>query len=679
MKKITKRIMAFVLSLVMMLGCIPSFINEASAVDLPSSSSIKDLLPIIASGFPSTLEDAWVNSNGYKVYYSDGELKFNGHATSSLGYSGTYCIGELEGTSYKFVDGRLVFNIENGILTSISSSDGSYGGTYEPVKTAITKIVLTTNNGMNPTLGEGMPNLNPVESKQRPLTSDIFDTYISYPDDGWYLTQECDEDKCTGAFQKDTTYYYKRHYEIVKTQEYVFADSISIDFVSDSIQYELISDTADSKYIHTLIIKIIPSKKIYSLNGTETLSYLNMIMSMNDIDYDYFSVTGHRGVYYVVCNFTKELDLYGSIKFKGNEYISNIKDSKPSDEEIFNEKCFIINGDPGFDAYFVYDWSKIENITFTQAPEMTVADVLARLTNSSGTLSGSCICPIIDDITHEDALEASDKLEAGKKYKLCVNLEVSSEGQNYVGVKINGSDLTYVAGITKDDDGWESNNNYLEIKYTFECKNPSSGSSSKKYKAIDDKKTTEKITGAGKKGSKRTIIPEPNRKVESVIVTDKDGNKYEVTNEGDGTYSFIQPGTNVDVEVKYKNRLIELTIGSLDASVDDVHHNLDVVPKVVNDRTMLPIRFVAENLGAKVDWDEKDPDTVIITRGDTKIVITLGSDKAYVNGQEYILDSVAFAENDRTYLPVRFVSEKLNAIVEWNEAHPMDVKIYERQ
>ena len=94
---------------------------------------------------------------------------------------------------------------------------------------------------------------------------------------------------------------------------------------------------------------------------------------------------------------------------------------------------------------------------------------------------------------------------------------------------------------------------------------------------------------------------------------------------------------------------------------------------------MLPIRFVAENLGAKVDWDEKDPDTVNITRGDTKIVITLGSDKAYVNGQEYILDSVAFAENDRTYLPVRAVSEALDAYVEWNENEPSIVKIYEQQ
>ena len=50
-----------------------------------------------------------------------------------------------------------------------------------------------------------------------------------------------------------------------------------------------------------------------------------------------------------------------------------------------------------------------------------------------------------------------------------------------------------------------------------------------------------------------------------------------------------------------------------------------------------------------------------------------------VNGKDVKLDSVAFAENDRTYLPVRAISEALNAIVEWNENEPSVVRIYERQ
>ncbi|MCQ2911849.1 MAG: copper amine oxidase N-terminal domain-containing protein [Clostridia bacterium] len=226
----------------------------------------------------------------------------------------------------------------------------------------------------------------------------------------------------------------------------------------------------------------------------------------------------------------------------------------------------------------------------------------------------------------------------------------------------------------------EHNGTTVVVRYTMTTKPaPTSGGSSKKYKATDTKDTTEKITGSGKKGSTRTIVPEEGRKVASVKVVDKNGNEIPVTMNEDGTYSFEQPASNVDVLVSYKNREITLNIGSTEASVDGERENLDVCPVIRNDRTMLPIRFVAENLGAKVEWSEKNPNYVVITRGDTKIEITLGSDIMKVNGKDVKLDSVAFAENDRTYLPVRAISEALNAIVEWNENEPSVVKIYERQ
>ena len=99
----------------------------------------------------------------------------------------------------------------------------------------------------------------------------------------------------------------------------------------------------------------------------------------------------------------------------------------------------------------------------------------------------------------------------------------------------------------------------------------------------------------------------------------------------------------------------------------------DVAPIIANDRTMLPARFVAENLGASVDWDgEKKLVTIIgknIKTGDeTTLLIYIGSDIAYVNGKEVKLDSPAFIENDRAYTPIRFISEELGADVEWIEA-----------
>ena len=81
---------------------------------------------------------------------------------------------------------------------------------------------------------------------------------------------------------------------------------------------------------------------------------------------------------------------------------------------------------------------------------------------------------------------------------------------------------------------------------------------------------------------------------------------------------------------------------------------------------MLPARFVAEALGAKVEWNGEER-KVLITKDNVEIIIYIDSEVAYVNGEKVILDSPAFIENDRTYTPIRFISERLNAEVEWIE------------
>lgn len=119
------------------------------------------------------------------------------------------------------------------------------------------------------------------------------------------------------------------------------------------------------------------------------------------------------------------------------------------------------------------------------------------------------------------------------------------------------------------------------------------------------------------------------------------------------------------------NQII-LTISEKSAQVFGQTKTNDVAPKIVNNRTMLPARFVAESLGANVSWDgEKELVTVVgknlKTNEDITILIYIGSDIAYVNNKEVKLDSAAFVENDRTYTPIRFISEELGASVEWIE------------
>ena len=114
-------------------------------------------------------------------------------------------------------------------------------------------------------------------------------------------------------------------------------------------------------------------------------------------------------------------------------------------------------------------------------------------------------------------------------------------------------------------------------------------------------------------------------------------------------------------------RQIILTVGKKEALVFGKTKSNDVAPVIRNDRTMLPARFVAENLGAKVTWDEEKR-LVTVTGNGVTILLTIGEETAMINGKEVKLDSPAFIENDRTYTPIRFIAEELGATVKWIEA-----------
>jgi hypothetical protein len=110
---------------------------------------------------------------------------------------------------------------------------------------------------------------------------------------------------------------------------------------------------------------------------------------------------------------------------------------------------------------------------------------------------------------------------------------------------------------------------------------------------------------------------------------------------------------------------ISLGIGKNTVNTNGVEIETDASPIIRNDRTMVPIRVISENLDATVSWDGSTQ-TVTIIKGITTIEIKIGSNVAYINSEEKTLDSPAFIENDRTYVPVRFISEAFGAKVEWD-------------
>ncbi len=98
-----------------------------------------------------------------------------------------------------------------------------------------------------------------------------------------------------------------------------------------------------------------------------------------------------------------------------------------------------------------------------------------------------------------------------------------------------------------------------------------------------------------------------------------------------------------------------------------------------NSRTLIPVRFVAESMGADVDWDNESR-TAIIERDDIAILVPIGSDTISVteNGvTEYVtMDTEAIISESRTYVPIRFVAESLGAWVSWSDLYST-VQIYD--
>ncbi|NLI59291.1 MAG: copper amine oxidase N-terminal domain-containing protein [Clostridium sp.] len=86
-----------------------------------------------------------------------------------------------------------------------------------------------------------------------------------------------------------------------------------------------------------------------------------------------------------------------------------------------------------------------------------------------------------------------------------------------------------------------------------------------------------------------------------------------------------------------------------------------------NGRTQVPVRFVSEALGAEVSW-EGSIKTVTISQRDKEIKIVIGKKDYTINGEKNLMDTEALLKEDRTFVPIRFVSEGLGARVEWDSA-----------
>ncbi len=90
----------------------------------------------------------------------------------------------------------------------------------------------------------------------------------------------------------------------------------------------------------------------------------------------------------------------------------------------------------------------------------------------------------------------------------------------------------------------------------------------------------------------------------------------------------------------------------------------EVAPKVINGRTLVPVRIIVEELGASVYWNGKKKTVSVLAYG-KRIELVIGQEKATVDGEEVPLDAPALLDHGRTLVPLRFIGEALGARVGW--------------
>ncbi len=94
--------------------------------------------------------------------------------------------------------------------------------------------------------------------------------------------------------------------------------------------------------------------------------------------------------------------------------------------------------------------------------------------------------------------------------------------------------------------------------------------------------------------------------------------------------------------------------------------NQEVVPVIINGRTLLPIRFVAENLGAETQWNEQEQ-LVTITKDETVVEFKIGSNYMLINGAIKTIDVAPQILQNRTMIPIRALSEALDVPICWRQ------------
>lgn len=111
--------------------------------------------------------------------------------------------------------------------------------------------------------------------------------------------------------------------------------------------------------------------------------------------------------------------------------------------------------------------------------------------------------------------------------------------------------------------------------------------------------------------------------------------------------------------------IIKVNKNSISVSLNGTLLTFDQAPLVINGRTLAPVRAIFESLGATVEWNN-DTREIISTKGNDTIIMKIDDFTMYKNGNPIFLDSAPQIVGERTLVPVRAIAEAFNCTVAWD-------------
>ena len=253
---------------------------------------------------------------------------------------------------------------------------------------------------------------------------------------------------------------------------------------------------------------------------------------------------------------------------------------------------------------------------------------------------------------HEDVLGSAEV----KITKAAAKLELSAAGGSS---RINRGPVTFT--YTYDGDG------KVTVASSDENVATASVDTDKKVVTVTLKAVgTAKITVSAAEGDNflakdatygLTVQKKKSSSSSSATTTDKDKDNNKTIDNDKTTDNNQAKDDNSAAE---KSKVIKLQIGSRIVNVDNEAVIYDAAPVIRNDRTLVPIRIVTETLGGKVDWNGATKEVTLHIDG-KEIKMTVGKTLEKYGVAPVIIDG-------RTFVPVRFVADELGATVAWDNA-----------